>query len=61
MTVQSRWGRDTRRMYGERLRRWGEEVGWAVTTDDNDWLIIHRENKYSAAFKNVIDLINIMK
>ena len=35
--------RDTRRMYGERLRRWGEEVGWAVTTDDNDWLIIQRK------------------
>ena len=26
--------------YGERLRRWTEEVGWAVTIDDYNCLII---------------------
>ena len=35
--------RDTRRIYRERLRRWGAEVGWAVTRDDNDWFIIERK------------------
>ena len=60
--------RDTRRIYRERLRRWGAEVGWAVTTDNNNWfiqrrgfIILYRENKSSAASSNVIGLINIMK
>ena len=33
---------DTRRRYGERLRRWTEEVGWAVTRNDGAWLIMER-------------------
>ena len=28
--------------YGERLRRWTEEVGWAVTRNDGAWLIMER-------------------
>ena len=34
---------DTRRRYGERLERWGTEVGWAVTREDQSWLIMKRK------------------
>ena len=34
---------DTRTRYGERLRRWTVEVGWAVKMDNNNWLTIERK------------------
>ena len=38
-----RVNRDTRERYGERLKQWGEEVGWAVIEGILGYLVLKRK------------------